>query len=203
WRPSAVRPAGRACGVLFRRYSMSAQDNPRPPAPAADALNEGGLRAPPGLSPRGKLWWWFRFAILVKLARLRFLALLAAIGAAIVYWPTLVAHYEKWVRPKGGAHAASDVGYFCPMHPQVVTDNPSEKCPLCAMKVYRHTKASAAPPGARPPGVVTRHQLSPYKVVAAGLRPSEVGYEPLVKRIETVGTVEFDERKLYRVSARV
>src|SRR5207244_11432083 len=41
---------------------------------------EGGLRAPPGLSFWGKIWWWFHFLILVNLARLRFLAALVAIG---------------------------------------------------------------------------------------------------------------------------
>ena len=31
--------------------------------------DEGGLHAPPGLSPLGKVWWWFHFAVLVTLAR--------------------------------------------------------------------------------------------------------------------------------------
>src|SRR5262245_29146332 len=92
-------------------------------APKVDALDEGGLRAPPELGALGKLWWWFHFAILVKLARLRFLAILGAIGALIVYWDTLTAYYDKWTRPlRGAEHAVSaDVEYFCPMHPQVVT----------------------------------------------------------------------------------
>ena len=38
---------------------------------------EGGLRALPGLGFWGKAWWWFHFLILVKIARLRFLAVLA------------------------------------------------------------------------------------------------------------------------------
>ena len=45
-----------------------------------DALSEGGLRAPPGLSPLRKFWWWFDFVILVKLARLRFIGVLIVIG---------------------------------------------------------------------------------------------------------------------------
>jgi hypothetical protein len=40
-------------------------------------------------------------------------------------------------------------------------------------------------------------------VVTAGIQTWEVGYEPLARRIETVGFVEFDERKLYRVAANV
>src|ERR1700687_2816832 len=82
--------------------------------------DEGGLRAPPGLGPWGKAWWWFHFLILVKLARLRFIGILLAIGLVIVKWNTILAYYEKWTRPAGQEQTAgSDIEYFCPMHPAV------------------------------------------------------------------------------------
>src|SRR5262249_48041723 len=54
-----------------------------------------------------------------------------------------------------------------------------------------------------PPGVVSRVQLSPYRVVLAGVRTTAVGFVPLTKELSTVGTVEFDERGLKHVAARV
>src|SRR5258708_3079492 len=103
------------------------RDKMPPPA----VIDEGGLRAPPGLTGWRKAWWWFDFIILVKLARLRFIAVLVVIGAVITQWDLLAAYYDKWTRPTGAAAAASsDVEWFCPMHPSVVRDNPREKGPL-------------------------------------------------------------------------
>lgn len=179
-------------------------DNTPPMPPDADKRppnNEGGLRAPPGLSPLGKIWWWFHFLILVKLARLRFIAILALIGVVIVKWDTILAYYDKWTRSEGKAPAASsDIEYFCPMHPTVIRDNPKEKCPICFMPLSPRKKSKDE---ALPPGTVNRVQLSPYKIVLAGIQTWKVAYLPLSKEITTVGFVEFDERTLKQVAARV
>src|SRR5258706_10071679 len=121
---------------------MSEQLADSPRGLEGDARSEGGLRAPAGLSGWGKLWWWVHFAILVKLARLRFVAILAVLGVLIVQWDTLVAYYAKWTRPlRGDDHAASsEYEYYCSMHPNFVTDNPKEKCPICAMNLTRRKK---------------------------------------------------------------
>ncbi|HEY7153127.1 MAG TPA: efflux RND transporter periplasmic adaptor subunit [Gemmataceae bacterium] len=166
--------------------------------------DEGGLRAPPELGPLGKAWWWFHFVILVKLARLRFIAVLIAVGAVIAYWDTLSAYYEKWTRPLLGQETAAnaDIEYWCPMHPNIVRDHP-DKCPLCAMPLSKRKKQDEKQEDeALPPGIVSRVQLSPYKVAVAGIETVEVGYRKLTKEIATVGFVEFDERKLARITAR-
>ncbi len=174
-----------------------------PDAPSDTTRDEGGLRAPPSLSTWGKAWWWFDFLILVKLARLRFIAILVAIGFVITQWDTLMAYYEKWTRPATGAvGAASDIEYFCPMHPAVVRDNPREKCPICFMPLSKRKKGEQSTE-ALPAGVVNRVQLSPYRVVLAGVQTWEVAAIPLTKQIEAVGFVEFNERGLKNVSARV
>src|SRR4029077_4009836 len=52
-------------------------------------------------------------------------------------------------------------------------------------------------------GVVNRVQLSPYRVVLAGIHTFRVDYQPLRKEITAVGYVEFNERGVKNVSARV
>ena len=166
------------------------------------AQDEGGLRAPTALGFWGKAWWWFHFLILVNLARLRFIILLATIGLVIIHWDWLVATFDKWTRPAAAAHAASDYEYFCPMHPAVIRENPKEKCPICFMPLSKR-KIGEKKDVALPPGIVNRVQLSPYKVVLAGIQTWKVNYVPLVKEITTVGYVDFNERGMKQVAARV
>jgi Cu(I)/Ag(I) efflux system membrane fusion protein len=167
------------------------------------SLDEGGLRAPPGLTGWRKAWWWFDFIILVKLARLRFIAVLAAIGIVITQWDLLSAHYEKWTRPLGEpVGAASNVEWFCPMHPTVIRDNNKEKCPICFMPLSKRKKGETHEE-ALPAGVVNRVQLSPYRVALAGVHTLRVDYQRLSKEITAVGYVEFNERAVKNVSARV
>ena len=166
-------------------------------------IDEGGLRAPPHLKGWRKAWGWFDFIILVKLARLRFVAVLVAIGAGITQWDTLVAHYEKLTRPAGdAAHVTGDFEWFCPMHPSVVRDNGKDKCPVCFMPLSKRKKGEASDE-ALPAGVVSRVQLSPYRVVLAGVQTWPVAYVPLTKQITAVGYVDFNERGFKTVSARV
>jgi Cu(I)/Ag(I) efflux system membrane fusion protein len=174
-----------------------------PAAGGSPPPDEGGLRAPPGLGFWGKAWWWFHFLILVKLARLRFIGILLAIGLVIIMWDTITAYYDRWTRPADHEHAAgSDTEYYCPMHPTVIRDNPKEKCPICFMPLSRRKKGDGKLE-ALPPGIVNRVQLTPYRVVLAGIRTWKVSYKPLIKEITTVGYVEFDEREMKQIAARV
>jgi Cu(I)/Ag(I) efflux system membrane fusion protein len=165
-------------------------------------IDEGGLRAPPHLKGWRKWWWWFDFIILVKLARLRFIGILALIGIIITQWDLLVSYYDKWTRPAvAGDAAGSDVEWFCPMHPAVVRDNSKDKCPVCFMPLSKRKKGDGTVE-ALPAGVVSRVQLSPYRVVLAGVQTWEVSYVSLTKEIAAVGYVEFNESGQRSISAR-
>ena len=144
--------------------------------------DEGGLRAPPGLTGWRKAWWWFDFIILVKLARLRFIAILVVIGVVITQWDTLVAYYDKWTRPAGGRRRPrSDVEYFCPMHPTVDPRQPQGQMPDLLHAALEAQEGRTHEREPLPAGIVNRVQLSPYRVVLAGVQTWPVDYLPLTQ----------------------
>ena len=91
--------------------------------------------------------------------------------------------------------------YFCPMHPQVISDEPG-KCPICGMPLSKRPKVRA---GAGEEGLpeVPMVQLSPRQIRMAGVKVEPVEYRSLTKTIYTVGTITYDERRLAYVTARV
>jgi RND family efflux transporter MFP subunit len=158
----------------------------------------------PGAPRRGtgyRLSRGLKLLVLVPLARLRFLLILGAIALVITKWDLVLAYYDK-MRPRSETAAPSgDVEYYCPMHPSIVRDNNKEKCPICFMPLSKRKKGEVTDE-ALPAGTVARVQLSPYRIVLAGVRTTPVEYHTLHKEITTVGTVEFNERQLRKVSAR-
>jgi multidrug efflux pump subunit AcrA (membrane-fusion protein) len=158
----------------------------------------------PAPAPEHSFWQNFWQVLKTIQARLRFIAILAIVGASIVYWDTLKAHYEKWTRPLLGEEtaASADTEFWCPMHPTIVRDHP-DKCPICGMPLSKRKKVEGgSAEEALPPGVVSRVQLTPYRVAVAGIQTAEIEYQPLSKEITTVGSVEFDEQKLARIPSR-
>jgi Cu(I)/Ag(I) efflux system membrane fusion protein len=145
---------------------------------------------------------WKKIRLVVKVVelRLRFIALLAATGLVFAYWDTIWNRYDKWMRPAAEkVAAASGVEYYCPMHPFIVRNEPGN-CPICGMPLSKRQKGEKA---ALPEGVLARVQLAPFRIHQAGIETAEVGYAPLTETITTVGTVEFDERRLKQIASKI
>ncbi len=87
-----------------------------------------------------------------------------------------------------------DEKYVCPMHPQIVRDEPGN-CPICGMDlVAKRIDASA---GKRP-----EVAISPEVVQSMGVRTAKVVRGTLWKYIRTVGRIDYDETRLAHVHPR-
>ncbi len=168
-------------------------------------MTEQSTNSPPGETPSTaseKFW----FTIKAIEIRLRFIAVLVAIGLVIGYWDWIQNHWDKWTRPAPDAVAALSGGeeYYCPMHPSVVRDTLDPggaipKCPICGMPLSKRLKGKPTPLAE---GVLSRVQLSPYRVELAGIKTAEVAHEPLTLDVRALGVVAVDERKLSRIVVR-
>lgn len=136
-------------------------------------------------------------------ARLRFFFVLAVVGGTLALWDTGKAYLDHWFRPDTAqARAGAGLEFWCPMHPTIVREEP-DKCPICGMPLSKRRQGEGGSSGPLPPGIVSRVQLTPYRVALAGIETAPVEYRRLTKTIRTVGFVEFDESKLARLTARV
>jgi Cu(I)/Ag(I) efflux system membrane fusion protein len=133
--------------------------------------------------------------------RLRFILLFVVIGVISWKWELIMNVVEKHLRPaKTEVAVRGDVEYFCPMHPWIVRADDKEKCPICGMPLSKRKKGEQIQLGE---GIVGRLQLTPFRIRQAGVATEEIGYRTLVRELRTVGLIEWDERRLAHISARV
>jgi Cu(I)/Ag(I) efflux system membrane fusion protein len=83
-------------------------------------------------------------------------------------------------------------GYVCPMHPEVVDEEPGS-CPVCGMDLV---PASPEEPAAMTHGDGSLVYIDPTVAHNLAVRSARVGRETLGRHIETVGYVEYDRTKL-------
>lgn len=144
-------------------------------APAADAIR----------TPWQKLRWGLQLAQV----RLRFVLVLGAAFLVVGKWHVLRNYWDHFTAPAAsgalGGGVSPDTEYFCPMCPGVLSSWPS-KCSVCNMPLVRRRKGGAVE---LPDGVVSRMQLTPYRVQLAGIRTSKLEFMPLVRSVEALGRV--------------
>ncbi|MCE9530304.1 MAG: efflux RND transporter periplasmic adaptor subunit [Planctomycetes bacterium] len=140
--------------------------------------------------------------ILVPLARLRFLFILGAIALLVAKWDILAAKYEQTFHKHDDDAVTADTEYFCPMHPAIVRESKKDKCPICFMPLSKRKKGEASD-AVLPAGIASRVQLSPYRIVLAGVKTAPALSQAISKEITTIGSVEFDESELKNVSSRI
>jgi membrane fusion protein, copper/silver efflux system len=88
----------------------------------------------------------------------------------------------------------ADPLYRCPMHPEIIRDEPG-KCPICGMDLVKVERAAGSGGG-------TEIRISPAVVNNLGVRTAPVLRGGLARRGEVVGFVEFDERRVQQVRPR-
>lgn len=162
-----------------------------------DPAGAAAASPPPAESPGGgRVVYGLRIAAV----RLRFIGLLVAVVLVVGYWDAIKARFARWTHGEEdvATGAVEGVEFYCPMHPHIVRDVPGS-CPICGMPLSARKKGGKT---ATPEGVLARVQLSPYRIAQAGIHTSTVDWRPLEREVTTVGSVEYDERTLARISAR-
>lgn len=126
-------------------------------------------------------------------------AVVVGVGLGRYDWPA--PPWERHAEHSGdGAsleHAAAhpETKYTCPMHPQIVRDQPG-KCPICGMDLVP-IEAQATPAGS-----AAEVTISPEVMNNLGVRTAQVSRGDVWRRIDTVGFVDYDEERLVHVHVR-
>ena len=115
----------------------------------------------------------------------------------IIYpWPIAVGHAAKSaVQWAFGGETQAEAGFYytCPMHPQIRLPRPGD-CPLCGMSLVKKEAGGEE----ENKGEVL---ITPTQIQLAGIRSEAVKKRHLVKEIDTVGRIDYDERKISYVTA--
>ncbi len=107
-----------------------------------------------------------------------------------------------WHKGDGSARQQTDakVQYTCPMHPFIVTDKPGS-CPICGMTLVK--KVQAAQASTKEMQGIQQVSLSPTQMVMANVATQKADRTVLVKVIDAVGIVQYDQARQAKVTSWV
>ena len=100
----------------------------------------------------------------------------------------------------GKAASAGQGAYFCPMHPEVTSDDPTARCAKCGGMKLQPRDPGASGRGAVP-GLVPI-SLEPERLQLIGMRTAPVARRRLAPELRTMGFVTADEDRLTSVTVR-
>jgi hypothetical protein len=160
---------------------------------AQNLFSGNGERTGP---PWSRIWGLTWSALRLLQVRLRVPLVLVIAALVVGRWDVLRNYWDRLTRPRTAetiAHQAvsSDIEYFCPMDPAVVSNWPN-KCGICNMTLVQRKKGEAT---MLPDGVIARMQLSPYRVQLAGVLTGPVEFQSLTRQIRGAGPVRLDGGK--------
>jgi len=108
----------------------------------------------------------------------------------------LVKKEQEGEKVEAAQTTEAEVYYTCPMHPEIVRDEPGN-CPICGMALVKKTSSDSKRDEA---SVVT---VGPELIQTLGVTTEMVHPRRLVKEIRTVGRIDYNEKAMKIVSARV
>lgn len=121
--------------------------------------------------------------------------ILVVFAAAFFVTATLTSSCSK-SKNKVETAAKKDVYYTCSMHPQIHEDHPGN-CPICGMKLI------AVPKADRSANKAMQIQLNAEQIKLGNIKTDSIGQGNFSNQLVLTGTLNFNQDKLYSLSARV
>jgi membrane fusion protein, copper/silver efflux system len=158
-------------------------------------MPEGEEAPPPGVRTMAIVRWVILAGVVLAALYTLSLAFLPARSGA-----TAVKDESAGDGHAGHEHAGK---YYCPMHPQIVSDQPGQ-CPICSMTLVPMKQGGATAATSTPPTVpgLASVDAPADRVQAIGIRVEAAQRSDLAPSLRAVARIAADESRLARIHVR-